>query len=267
MDIKRHVTGLFLGVGWILLLTKGSYFLLWLVLSILGSIALFEYADIVFLRRGKREQILSIVLGLFPVGAAYFGQMEVVAAALFLALLSLFIITTYYYSVLENALEFILRLGFGVLYVGFCLSHIVLVAAREDGGTWLLFLTVITVASDSGAYYTGRALGARKLCPAVSPGKTVEGLIGGVTAGVIAAVIASFFRLSGDGITLSLIFWAVILSGICVWGDLAESVLKRAAGVKDSGAWLPGHGGILDRGDSILLTSPLLYYLLYFGAL
>jgi phosphatidate cytidylyltransferase len=113
--------------------------------------------------------------------------------------------------------------------------------------------------SDAGAYYTGRTFGKRKLAPSISPGKTWEGVVGGLVAALAMAALAHFwfFRELPLKYMLSL---AVVMTLLGILGDLAESALKRGAGAKDAANILPGHGGILDRLDSLLFNAPLIYY-------
>jgi len=128
----------------------------------------------------------------------------------------------------------------------------------------LLVLTAITVFSDTAAYYVGRKLGTTKLYPALSPGKTRAGAIGGIIGGIVGGlVVASIAFENANLVMVGLL--SLFLSAIGIIGDLIESLIKRVSGVKDSGQILPGHGGLLDRCDSILLTAPVLYYVLYWG--
>lgn len=140
-------------------------------------------------------------------------------------------------------------------------------AVTATAGTVLLMLPItLTWATDTGAYFFGRTFGRHKLIPSVSPGKTVEGAVGGVVVAVVAAwlyvsfLLRPFAQLSM--LPFSLIVFAVIVSVIAQIGDLAESLFKRDAGVKDSSTLLPGHGGILDRFDSLLFVLPSAYALL-----
>jgi phosphatidate cytidylyltransferase len=175
---------------------------------------------------------------------------------------------------------------FGVFYVGWLMSHAVVlrqfhgvVAAKwgpgaaasvdpDAGVFYLLFAVVAVVACDAGAFFTGRAYGKRKLAPAVSPGKTVEGALGGVVAGTLGgALLKLVFDLFRPELSSALDWGAAIGFGACVAvagmvGDLVESLLKRDAHTKDTGDLLPGMGGILDRVDSALLGIPVMYYLL-----
>jgi phosphatidate cytidylyltransferase len=130
----------------------------------------------------------------------------------------------------------------------------------ERGGPWALMLLLTTVMmADSAALFVGSAIGRHKLAPRISPGKTWEGLAGGVAGGILGALIVRHFGLQWIPLTHAASLAAVVvLAGVA--GDLAESLLKRWAGVKDSGALFPGHGGMLDRLDSLLFAAPVLYY-------
>ncbi|OFV92367.1 MAG: hypothetical protein A3G76_09980 [Acidobacteria bacterium RIFCSPLOWO2_12_FULL_65_11] len=146
------------------------------------------------------------------------------------------------------------------LYIGAPLGA--LVAVRTLDGPGALFLLMLTVmVSDTAQYYTGRLFGRRPLAPAVSPKKTVEGAIGGFVFGTLALTIAGAWWLPRVDVALrALLGVAIVALGIV--GDLFESSLKRAAGVKDSSSLIPGHGGILDRIDALLFAAPVYYVVL-----
>jgi undecaprenyl diphosphate synthase/phosphatidate cytidylyltransferase len=131
------------------------------------------------------------------------------------------------------------------------------------GQDLILYLLCLVWATDIGAYFTGKQFGSNKLIPAVSPGKTVEGSLGGVLAALSVAVIASyFFKPSNIG------FWcisAMLISLMSMLGDLLISMLKRRCGFKDTGHIFPGHGGILDRLDSLIAAAPLFYFIGFMG--
>jgi phosphatidate cytidylyltransferase len=164
----------------------------------------------------------------------------------------------------------------GLVYVGATLPFAVhLRAFPGEGGSGangiflVLFVLAVTWTGDSLAYFGGRAWGRRKLLPSVSPAKTVEGAVSGLFGSMGGAVLLSSFVLPALGGTLPLSALAAALLGLLVGivaqlGDLVESLLKREAGVKDSGRILPGHGGVLDRFDAVLFTLPLTYALLPF---
>ncbi len=145
-----------------------------------------------------------------------------------------------------------------VFYAAGLFSFLWLVNA-EFGFIWSLFGIVTTWATDTGAYFAGSAFGKTKLAPAISPNKTREGSLGGIAAAAMAAVI---FAVAADQPVFYLILTAVFLSIIGQVGDLVESAMKREREVKDSGTIFPGHGGVLDRFDSLLFVMPALYFIL-----
>jgi phosphatidate cytidylyltransferase len=152
----------------------------------------------------------------------------------------------------------------GVMYVAFLGGFLVATRMgfeqRPNLSTHLLgYFILVIFASDTGAYFTGRAFGKRKLAPSISPGKTYEGLAGGLVAAAAAAALATWLFFPELPYPWSIPL-AIVLAVIGVIGDLAESALKRGAGAKDAASILPGHGGFLDRLDSLLFGAPILYY-------
>jgi phosphatidate cytidylyltransferase len=123
----------------------------------------------------------------------------------------------------------------------------------ERGLALLVWVFIVTWSTDIGAYFAGRAFGKRKLAPSISPGKTVEGLYGGVLAATLLGGVWAF----GTGLGRPLLFLAPLFAVAAQAGDLFESAMKRRAGIKDSGRWLPGHGGILDRLDGLVPVAVL----------
>jgi phosphatidate cytidylyltransferase len=152
----------------------------------------------------------------------------------------------------------------GVIYVAFLGGFLVAIRMGFENrlglSTHLLgYFFLVIFASDIGAYITGRAFGKHKLAPAISPGKTFEGLIGGLVFAAAAAALASLSFFAELPYTHSIPL-ALVLASVGVLGDLAESAMKRGAGKKDAASILPGHGGFLDRLDSLLFGAPILYY-------
>jgi phosphatidate cytidylyltransferase len=157
---------------------------------------------------------------------------------------------------------------FGVLYVAVLGGYIIAIRVidvieKPDiprlAPKLLTLFFIVVFAGDTGAYYTGRAMGRRRLAPRVSPGKTVEGAVGGLVGNVIAALIAhlTFFP---ELKIVHAVPLALVMGVLGIAGDLCESMLKRGARAKDAGYLIPGHGGLLDRLDSMLFNAPLLYY-------
>jgi phosphatidate cytidylyltransferase len=145
------------------------------------------------------------------------------------------------------------------LYTGWLGSYFGLIRFGTNGREWMLFLLLATFASDTGAYAVGRLVGRHPLAPRVSPSKTIEGAFGGLAGSALVAILTgSVFRLSTSP-------WRLLALGVAVsvaaqLGDLAESALKRRLDIKDAGVLVPGHGGLLDRLDSLLFTGAVVYY-------
>src|SRR2546421_3939434 len=154
----------------------------------------------------------------------------------------------------------------GVLYVVMLGGHLVAVRTgfpQKLSAHLLSFFFLVLLGSDTGAYYVGRAIGKHKLAPKISPGKTWEGVAGGVVAGLALATIAHFWFFRELPLKWALPL-AAVMTTLGILGDLTESALKRGAGAKDAAKILPGHGGALDRLDSLLFNAPLLYYFAHF---
>ena len=152
---------------------------------------------------------------------------------------------------------------FGILYIGYTLGHFLWLRNQQDGSLLVLFVLLVTWAGDAAAYYVGKTWGTRPLAPRLSPNKTVEGFLGGMVVAPVTAWIGHLWFLPivtpVDCLILGILFTILGLLG-----DLSESALKRYAGVKDSGTLIPGHGGMLDRVDSLLLNAPVFYYYMVF---
>ena len=153
---------------------------------------------------------------------------------------------------------------FGILYVGFLLGHYSLLRNLEQGVALVFFVIIVTWLSDTGGFFVGKTIGKHPLAPILSPKKTIEGLAGGVLFSIIGGMISHFtftpFFSLGESMALG-----VGLALLGALGDLAESAIKRSVHVKDSGTIIPGHGGVLDRVDSLLFTGPAMYYYVMFS--
>lgn len=147
----------------------------------------------------------------------------------------------------------------GVIYVGFLLPHLIWIRQGPDGIAWVFFIFLVVMIGDSAAYAVGRLWGQHKLIPHISPGKTVEGSMGAVV-GNLCTAIGSWIWLFPERSLLEVTCLALGIGGLAQIGDLCESALKRAFGAKDSGRLFPGHGGVLDRVDSLLFPAAFIYY-------
>ena len=261
--MKRTVPGLLLALFWFVVLLKGSPLVFYFIMIGVAVIGGLEYYKMVFPEKGGIGSCVYLVLVLIlPVLAAVPGIAEqqrnaVNFFAFFLTIL--FFITRYTHF--DDSFNRLTRMIFGLVYVGGLMSFLLAIRYLPDGGRWLIVLTAITAGSDSGAYFVGSTIGKTKLCPGVSPKKTVEGALGGLAAGMLAACVFAGFLLA-DVSWWFLLPTTLVLTGVGMLGDLTESIVKRGTGVKDSGTLLSGHGGVLDRIDSLLLAAPVLYYLL-----
>lgn len=207
--------------------------------------------------------------GLFVVSARTYEQSTI--GAMFPAVLTLLLIFSFFVELIRKNRAPLVNVGatvFGAIYIGWLISHIVALRGvsgeitvgpftREAGAYMVMFVFLCTWACDTGAYFTGRFYGKTKIAPKLSPNKTVEGSVGGVLGSLVIAFIAgSIIRLPAHH-TLALGLMFGVLSQL---GDLSESAIKREVGIKDFGKIMPGHGGILDRFDSLLFSGPAAYY-------
>lgn len=193
---------------------------------------------------------------------AHLGDVRWLSITLFLSMVALTISVMLIASQAAHFLPMLVYSVFGVLFIGWTLSHLILLRLLPAGQWYTLFLCAVVWVGDSVAMYVGKSLGQHKMAPAISPGKTWEGAVGGVVGSVCTAILSAGFWLP------HLLLWQCVVLGLCIAlaaqiSDLGESMLKRYAGVKDSGGLIPGHGGILDRIDSLLFATPTLVYALY----
>lgn len=263
--MKRIVPGLLIAGLWLLLLLMGSYALFSVLVSIAVFFAADEYLKMADARQHKlTERILLDLLIMLPVAGIGFipdpAHLVPLLVASFMGLTCYFF---YRYKDLQDSYGLFSRLVFGLLYIGGLGSHLVLLRGVAEGGCWLVVCSAVTACSDSGAYFVGKKLGKRKLCPNISPNKTVEGALGGIGAGVLAGIL--FALLLGLDVGMIFLLCCTFLLAIAgIAGDLTESIIKRGTGTKDSGKCLAGHGGLLDRADSLLFAVPVLYYMVIF---
>jgi phosphatidate cytidylyltransferase len=222
------------------------------------AVGLFEYFSMA-LPEHPLERAAGLLWGLVTAGGVAARRPELWGAGLAFAVISGLVFPLARPGDLTGAVH---RLGLsllGVLYVGFFMPHFVLLRAGGTGWRWVLFTVFTAMGSDSGGYLSGRALGRHKLAPSISPSKTVEGAVGGLAGAVLIAALCRFLFFGGLG-ALEAVWLALAISVLAQFGDLCESVLKRAFGAKDSGWIIPGHGGILDRLDSLLFPVVFAYY-------
>ena len=236
--------------------------------SAVGVIGVTEYATMAFSAQ-RGERFLTIVLGSVLTVAACGQAVVGTAAPPWLgAALALTIAVGLVWTLLarpdfERGLADLGLALVGVLYVGFLLPYFIFLHGLPLGPRWVIFVLAIGMLGDTGGYAVGHLMGRHKLMPRVSPGKTVEGGVGIIAGSLFAAAICKLLFLSGLSWTEAMLL-AVVMAIIGQLGDLSESVMKRTFGAKESGWLFPGHGGVLDRIDSLLFPVSFLYYYIVF---
>ncbi len=152
---------------------------------------------------------------------------------------------------------------FGVMYIGLTFGHFLMIRKLPDGPFLIFFILLVSWGADAAAYFVGRTYGSRPLAPILSPKKTIEGLVGGILGAILIGWLSSLWFLPSFTL-IDCFVLGIILTLLGTIGDLSESAFKRQTGAKDSGNLIPGHGGFLDRIDSLLLTVPTFYYYMVF---
>jgi phosphatidate cytidylyltransferase len=225
-----------------------------------GGMALSEYVQLTLTNRSRAERIAVVGLGVaFSLALYFYPSLGLLWAMVTVILVSALQLGLARPEEMPGASMRLAATGFGIFYIGGLIVALPLLHRElEHGRLWVAIALAVTFASDTGAYFVGRALGRHKLAPAVSPGKTVEGAVGGLVAalGFLVVARATFFP--------ALTWRDCALVGLAAGvvgpiGDLTESLIKRSAGAKDSGHLIPGHGGMLDRIDAVLFVGACVY--------
>jgi len=258
--MTRIVSAVVLGALVIYLITVAPPLLGALAVFIAALVAAHETAALLEAAGSTVARVPLIAAICFIMAGAWSGGIQGLATGLAAG-----ITLTFAWVVLAGKVEgSVLELSGGsliLLYPVWSLAHLILFLDSGTNRRALLFLLLCVWVCDSAAYYVGSTLGRRKLAPEISPNKTVAGAVGGTLGSAGAAIILKM---------LNLVPWSipyVLGAGLCIAvlaqvGDLAESMVKRDAGVKDSGSLIPGHGGMMDRVDALLFTVPVFYYIL-----
>jgi phosphatidate cytidylyltransferase len=260
MILQRVITGLSLVALFVAIFLLSPAWLICVIASLIILLASWEYFEMTGSEQSGADRLLCLALAsLIPV-AAHSGRPDCLLGSLFVSFFVLALRSLKGGENLRARFETFQLWFFGLFYVSFTLSHFVLLRNLEDWKPWIFFILIVTYVGDVAAFFTGSRLGKRKLSPFLSPKKTVEGALGGLLASVLAGLVCKVVFFSA--LTTAQALWvAAVLSMSGQIGDLVESLVKRTYGIKDSGRMLPGHGGILDRIDSILFAGPVGYYL------
>lgn len=261
------------GIPTLVLIVVAVAYAPWQALALLalaaGLFGMFEFRTMLAGRPGIALPLIPLLactvlihLGAVVAGAVGLQAMLVIVALLWMAICLLTGDGDHGRIVMRLALGI-----FGFIWIGWFLAHWTLILQVFDGSRWGIFLLLTLTGSDIMAYCVGSLIGRHQLLPAISPRKTVEGLLGAVLGGMLGGALAAYWlpwsQLQVPPAKLLLLCAALALAGQL--GDLVASVIKRMAGFKDSGRFLPGHGGFLDRLDSLLLAPAPLYYAMTLG--
>ena len=263
MHLKRWLTGIICVPVLIFLIGFGPRWLFYAVLCAAALAGLWEYYGIASPRLSPWVKWASSALVILLFFAVYMRQALLLPGivalwAFFPMALEVFIFSPGNEN--ETKMSSMAALQ-GPVYTSLPLALLVFIDMRPQGHLWIFFLLTVVFSCDTGAFYFGRSFGKHKLHKRLSPGKTWEGAGGGLISSLIAAMLFLKF-ITIHPFNVSLVLMVGLLSISSQIGDLAESVLKRNRGVKDSGSILPGHGGILDRIDGLLFAIPVLFFYL-----
>lgn len=260
MFIIRVFTAVFFAPVMLIICGLGNPVHLFILVLLLCFVSIIELNDILLKRDVEINSILTTVGALFIPLVLYF----VPSLSLYIFIILLFLTMGIY--LLQRGGSGYITGGavslFAIFYIGWLLGHLILIRKLDKGNYLLVILLLIVWSVDVSAYLIGSLIGKHRIFPNISPNKTLEGTIAGTLCGIAATV--GLFYLFVPGESLNLIFLIIIglfTTLFATFGDLVESAIKRDAGVKDSGDFLPGHGGILDRFDSMMFAAPVFYYL------
>lgn len=257
---QRLITGLCLAIPIFGLIGLGPFWSWAILVSLVSVLAQWEFETLMFAGEARVwDRALYYSIGFCMPGATFlasaWGLHACLVLGLFLGLLGRLLTS-------PNDLPGFTRLAhtvFAWLYIPYLLSYALLIGGVEEARAWVFFLLFVTMAGDAGAYYCGRNFGSRKLYEQVSPKKTVEGSIGGFLCSMVVGALYGALVIHGMPLAKILLLSAV-LSLVGQFGDLFESMIKRMTGKKDSSLILPGHGGMLDRLDSLLFVLPVVWF-------
>ncbi|MFW6334732.1 MAG: phosphatidate cytidylyltransferase [Desulfosalsimonas sp.] len=260
MHLKRWLTAFVAVPVLAALIYKGPAWSFTGLIMIIAVLAYWEYFTVV--SGGSKASVLKPVplaggaAGLAIIAAALYSSAEAVMLLVFGGLFAGAVFSMPAYRSTPHIMDTVARQAQGLVYIFVPVSALVLIRTGPQGVTWIFFLVFIVFLGDAAAFYAGTYLGSHKLAPSISPGKSVEGAIGGLAANIVVAVVFKTLFLPGIS-TIGAAVFAVCAGAAGQIGDLFESELKRRSAIKDSGSILPGHGGMLDRIDALLFAAPV----------
>lgn len=276
-NLTQRILTAIIGVPLLLLVFYfGSYYFLAFILLIVGF-GSYEFFRLVDNKNLDNKKIIGIVFCIIlPIGAN-FGYLYFIFLFTLVSIFTLFI--NLQKQDLSNTLIGAGTKFLGIVYIGWFLSHAILIRNINEsvfpyidntnlknndiGFFWIVFVVACTFLNDSAAYFFGKYKGKIKLVPRLSPGKTVEGTVCGIFMALLCGMLINLIFSSPISYKWAMLLGFVV-GAVAVLGDLIESMFKRSVSIKDSGGLLPGHGGVLDRFDSLILVFPVMYYLILF---
>ena len=276
-NLTQRILTAIIGVPLLLLVFYfGSYYFLAFILLIVGF-GSYEFFRLVDNKNLDNKKIIGIVFCIILQIGANFGYLYFIFLFTLVSIFTLFI--NLQKQDLSNTLIGAGTKFLGIVYIGWFLSHAILIRNINEsifpyidntniknndiGFFWIVFVVACTFLNDTAAYFFGKYKGKIKLVPRLSPGKTVEGTVCGIFMALLCGMLINLIFSSPISYKWSMIL-GFIVGAVAVLGDLIESMFKRSVSIKDSGGLLPGHGGVLDRFDSLILVFPVMYYLILF---
>lgn len=246
----------------IVIVVYGGSIALACLLALLSAIGIAEFYRMA-LPEKKLELRLASLAGAALIFTPFAANDKLVIGAIALLFVGFTLLFLFRVRTIENAARDVSFALLAFLYIPFLLMHLVMLRETTFGVEWLFVIMLIVMTNDAAAYYVGSAFGKHRLYPTVSPKKSIEGAIAGLGGSIIGALLSKYIYFP-QLTFVDVILTALVIGTVGQAGDLFESLLKRSFGVKDSGTLIPGHGGILDRLDSILFAAPVTYYYVLF---
>tara|TARA_B100000959_G_scaffold193174_1_gene201982 strand:+ start:525 stop:1322 length:798 start_codon:yes stop_codon:yes gene_type:complete len=258
--MKRIISAIVFLPAFFLIIQYGSPAVFFVFLSAILLAALFEFYTLLIQNNQKCMIYSGMILGWFIALSFFINLNQLILYSIVILVMGLFFVKLFSKQPINYVAEEISNTIFGVMYVAFLLSYIIFIRKEEAGRELIFMLFLIIWLGDTLAYYIGTLAGKHLLAPSISPKKSIEGAIAGLLGSVGGALLAHYWFYPAISIANCTIL--ALVTGIAgQMGDLCESLIKRNLNVKDSGFLVPGHGGLLDRLDSILFSAPVFYYI------
>lgn len=262
MPAKRLLTALIGLPLFVLLIFRGSPFVFFLAVLIVALLGQKEFYDLLGKDGEHLQKLLGLLMGALVLAGFYSRDFFLILGVLVVSFLLVVILRTFSTREVARAAKEVGLTFLGIMYVCFLLGYLLLIRWEEKGPAWIFFLFLVVWGGDTGAYFIGSRFGKHRLSRKLSPNKTLEGAAGGLLFSLAGAGIGWALLFSSQYTAAQITVLGAVLAATGQIGDLSESLFKRSSGAKDSGSVFPGHGGVLDRFDSILFACPILYYLM-----